>query len=56
MTFLDCKDKKIKSKKQVLRFKIWQGELKALPLHSFFIELDLRLTILGSQRRAFFCP
>ena len=54
MTFLDCKDKKIKSKKQVLRFKIWQGELKALPLHSFFI--DLRLTILGSQRRAFFMP
>ena len=56
MTFLDCKDKKIKSKKQILRFKIWQGEIKALPLHSFFIELDLRLTILGSQRRAFFMP
>jgi hypothetical protein len=56
MTFLDCKDKKIKSKKQILRFKIWQGELKALPLHSFFIVLDFRLTIVGSQRRAFFCP
>ena len=54
MTFLDCKDKKIKSKKQVLRSKIWQGEIKPLPLHSFFI--DLRLTILGSQRRAFFAP
>jgi len=26
-------NKKIKSKKQILRFKIWQGELKALPLH-----------------------
>ena len=54
MTFLDCKDKKIKSKKQVLRFKIWQGENKTVSLHSFFI--DLRLTILGSQRRAFFMP
>jgi hypothetical protein len=50
----DCKDKKIKSKKQVLRFKIWQGENKTVSLHSFFI--DLRLTILGSQRRAFFMP
>ena len=29
MTFLDCKDKKIKSKKHILRFKIWQGKIKA---------------------------
>ena len=46
MTFLDCKDKKIKSKKQVLRFKIWQDEIKALPLHSFFIVLDLSLRLI----------
>jgi hypothetical protein len=44
MTFLDCKDKKIKSKKQILRFKIWQGEIKALPLHKINLVLNLRLT------------
>ena len=62
MTFLDCKDKKIKSKKQVLRFKIWQDEIKALPLHSFFIVLDLSLRLIigrtscSDARGAFFCP
>ena len=45
----DCKDKKIKSKKQVLRFKIWQGELIhrfkvnnfGLAAASFFYALNL---------------
>ena len=55
MTFLDCKDKKIKSKKQVLRFKIWQGEIKALPLHSFFI-IRFKVNNFGLAAASFFMP
>jgi len=56
MTFLDCKDKKIKSKKQILRFKIWQDELKALPLHSFFHSIRFKVNNYGTQRSPFLMP
>jgi len=46
MTFLDCKDKKRKSKKQILRFKIWQDELKEI----VFIPQAIILSAKSRQR------